>query len=495
MNKSAKKLAKRFKVNERDTKARLKEFAESIRPDMSEAQIGPAIKSALDKYGWDQASSEHTPEANATWAAKRLRRVSDAIKKQAAKAPSTGAATGPADIILAMQTLAKSTQANKEQARVSERAREQVKGKLKGSILMGLRYLQTAAEAFDNDFDAATKFVKENNAKAKALPTTSPMSCSDYHAFCGAVIKHDHPRLDEAIEHAADNGERQGPGESMHKYIARCEEDHETLKFGMTCATWSSREIKKSLAASIAAAIGGLREELVGDLPFLQKEKVYLGSTLQWDEVRAKAGAREAEARELQADSGSGSKRRKLAPAAVATQGLSAEDIQAAIRTATEEAVRTAWDQRNSHDAGMSKPAPTAAIAPLVQSDMIDAILQGSATATRSAIDEFARSATAMVAQPGPPQQLQQPPTQVGEAHRVSPYKRRSNWPGLCNHCNVVHERFEECPRCICRRCNKQGHMQRDCKGPAAACSGCGSESGQGHTRSCKTKNQFGRRR
>jgi hypothetical protein len=462
---------------------------------MSEAQIGPAIKSAIENNGWDRASNKHTPKANATWATKQLRHMAEkAIAKQAPKTASPRAATGSADIILAMQTLAKNTQANKDRARISERAREQVKGKLKDSILMGLRYLQTAAEAFDNDFDAATKFVKENNAKAKALPTTSPMSCSDYHAFCGAVIKHDHPRLDKAIEHAADNGEHQGPDESMHRYIARCEEDHETLKFGMTCATWSSREIKKSLASSIAAAINGLHETLVGDLPFWQKERVYLGSTLQWDEVRAKAGAREAEARELQAGADSGSKRRKLAPAAVASQRLSAEDIQTAIRTAAEEAVRTAWNQRDSHDTCTGTPAPTAAVAPLIQSDMIDSIMKGSAAATRSAIDEFARSATTMVVQPGPPQQLQQPPKQDGEAHQGSPYKRRSNWPGLCNHCNVVHDRFEECPRCICRRCNKQGHMGRDCKEPAT-CSGCGSESGQGHTRSCRTKNQFGRRR
>ena len=70
-----------------------------------------------------------------------------------------------------MRTLARSTQVNKDQARVSERAREQVQGKIKDSMLLGLRYLQSLLEAFNNDFDETAKFVKENNTKAKALPT------------------------------------------------------------------------------------------------------------------------------------------------------------------------------------------------------------------------------------------------------------------------------------------------------------------------------------
>ena len=483
VDKSAKKLAKRFKADENDTMAKLKAFAKSIKPDMSDSQIGPVIKSAIKDHGWDVAAGGHAAEKNATWTAKRLRRMIKAKEHAPAASEGTATGTGHADIILAMQTLAKNTQANKDQARVSERAREQVQGKLKGSMIMGLRYLQSALEAFNNDFDEAAKFVKENNTKAKALPTSCPMSRSDYYAFCGAVIRLDHPRLDKAIEHAANNGEHQGPDEPMHRYIARCAEDHETCQFGMACAEWSPREIQRSFASSISAAIAGLHENLMGNLVHLQKEKEYVGSTLQWDDIRAKAGAREG-------DSSSSLKRRKLAPAAVATQGLSIENIQATIRSAAEEAVRTALNLSSATDA-----APTAAIAPLIPSDVIDTIMKGSATATRSAIDEFARSATAMVVQPGAPQQPQQPTKHDGDTRQGSPYKRSSNWPGICNHCNVMHQRFEDCPRCICHKCNQQGHMGRDCK-ERFSCSDCGSKRGQGHAQSCKAaKNQQGRRR
>ena len=59
MGKSARKLAKRFKADENDTKAKLKAFAKSIRPDMSDSQIGPVIKSAIKDHGWDVAASGH----------------------------------------------------------------------------------------------------------------------------------------------------------------------------------------------------------------------------------------------------------------------------------------------------------------------------------------------------------------------------------------------------------------------------------------------------
>ena len=167
------------------------------------------------------------------------------------------------------------------------------------------------------------------------------------------------------------------------------------------------------------------------------------------------------------------------------------EDIQATIRATTEEAVRTALNQSNA----AANAAHIAAIAPLgIQSELIDTIMTGSADATRSAINEFARSASAMVAQPGAPQQPQQPTKHDGDTRQGSPYERPSSWPGNCNYCNVVHQRFEECPRCICRRCNKQGHMERDCK-DSAACNDCGAKRGQGHRQSCKAKNQQGRHR
>lgn len=241
-------------------------------------------------------------------------------------------------------------------------------------------------------------------------------------------------------------------------------------------------EIQRSFAASVSAAIAGLHENLVGDLVHFQKEQEYRESTLQWDDIRAKAGAREGYP-------GSSLKRRKLAPAAVAAQDLAMENIQATIRTATEEAVRTAL----SHSGATGSAAPTASIAPLIPSEVVDTIMRGSATATRSAIDEFARSATAMVVQPGLPQQPQQPTRHDGDTRQESPYKRHASWPGICRYCNVLHQRFEECPRCICRRCSKQGHTVRGCK-EVAACSDCGSKSGQGHTQSCKAKNQGGRR-
>jgi hypothetical protein len=477
LTRSAKKLAKRFKANESDTEAKLQALAESIQPDMSDSQIGPVIKQAVKDHGWNVKTKRHAASANTDWTVKRLRNMIAKVKPPTASKEDTGSA----GIILAMNTLAKCNQANKDQARVSERAREQVQGKLKGSMIQGLRYLQSALEAFDDNFDEATKFVKENNTKAKALSTTHPMCRIDYHAFCGAVIRLDHPRLDKAIESAADNGEHQGPSEPMHTYIARCAEDHETCQFGMACAKWSAREIQKSFATSISAAIAGLHDDLRGTLPHLQKEKEYLGSTLQWDEIRAKAGARES-------DSSGSLKRRKLAPAAVVTQGLSME-IQTTIRTATEEAVRNALNLSSATNA-----APAAAIAPLVTSDVVDTIISASATATRAAIDEFARTASAMIVQPGPPQQPQQPATNDGATRQGSPYKRPSSWPANCNSCNIVHQRYEECPRCICRKCGKQGHMERACK--SSSCSDCGSKQGQGHTQSCRAaKNQQGRRR
>jgi hypothetical protein len=79
---------------------------------------------------------------------------------------------------------------------------------------------------------------------------------------------------------------------------------------------------------------------------------------------------------------------------------------------------------------------------------------------------------------PGPPPNSQHAPTYPRDnrqpkaepgavGHRGpnnSPRRPRDLWPGNCRTCNITHQRYEECPNCVCFHCDKQGHKARDCQ-------------------------------
>ena len=400
-------------------------------------------------------------------------------------------------VIEAMKVLADSNHELKEKSRAGKR----VQGKFKdGSRLDLVKYLKSAAEAFSYDYEEAATFVVDNNPTAHSAAKLPVQTLEQYRDFCKHLITADYPRIDHELSEAATQGESQGDDESVHRYVTRCSDDHKIMQFGMEAAEWSTREITKSTATAVACAIRGLHEHLVGELETLRRERVIVNGTLSWDDLRVKAGAREDTSK-----SHPSNKRRKTAPAAVATPALSIQHFADTIAAATEKAVQAAMRSVRT----WSTPAPAAVTLPttkepdLIQSALVDAIYQGSANATQLSL------ATALAIQPSqpqvnhtaqnsgpmamPPPMPPMPPAPTQRGLGAHPERKRKSWPGMCNHCQVMHQSYDECPRCTCFRCNAQGHRASKC--PNSACTICGNLIKHGHKPSCSgQKNGSGRR-
>lgn len=472
--------AERYNNTAENSGSKLLAFAASITPDMPKASVKQAMEDAIIANGWNVETPTKSASANKTYAKKKLR----AIAKLSTKPPETTSDT----VIAAMKVLAGSNHQLKEKSRARERAGKRVQGKFKdGNLLDMVKYLKSAAEAFNYNYEEAATFVVDNNPKAHTAANLKVNSIDQYYKFCKHLIVADYPRIDYELGEAAMQGEPQDDNESVHKYITRCSDDHETIQFGMQAAEWSAREITKSTATAVACAIDGLHDHLMGDLVHLQKERAITNSTLSWDDLRVKAGAREDTSK-------SPAKRRKTAPATVVAPELSAQDIADTIATATERAVHAAL-KAASTTAPAAVSMPTAQEPALVQSALVDAIYRGSANATQLSL------ATAMAAQPGhqmpetmaPPPPMPPMPPQQAEGQSPRPDRKRKSWPGMCNHCKVMHQSYDECPRCTCFRCNAQGHRASKC--PNTACTVCGNRIELGHKPSCPSQKNGGGRR
>ena len=491
----AKNIAKRFEADEATTTGRLVAFANSITPDMPKAEVKQAVRDVIAEQKWDEQTPNKTAKANKSFAKRKLMQIASLQQSTTEEDDTPNSGSAATTVIEAMKVLADSSHELKEKSRARERAGKRVQGKFKDSTLLDLvKYLKSAAEAFSYDYEEAATFVVDNNSTAHSAAKLPVKTLEQYREFCKHLITADYPRIDHELNEAVTQGEAQGDDESVHRYITRCSDDHKIMQFGMETAEWSTREITKSTATAVACAIKGLHEHLVGELETLQREQVIINGTLSWDDLRVKAGAREDTSKSHP------SKRRKTAPAAVATPALSIHNIAETIAAATEKAVQTALREART----WPTPAPAAVTLPttkepaLVQSALVDAIYQGSANATQLSL------ATALAVQPNhqtqnngpmamPPPMPPMPPAPTQRGPGAHQERKRKSWPGMCNHCQVMHQSYDECPRCTCFRCNAQGHRASKC--PNSACTICGNLIEHGHKPSCSgQKNGSGRR-
>jgi len=332
----------------------------------------------------------------------------------------------------AMSHLSNQNHALAEHSKMRDRARGRIKGSLVGSNILELaRYLLSAKVELQDDYSQAIALVREQSTHARTIRVKKPTE-RGYNKFALGMLAHKNLQVHDALLKAALLAPCQADTESVHDYVERSREDMDALAFGLNCTGPSPRETRDLWTTKISATIDGLRAELKGKLPMTQREKRMNSKSCSWKTIRTKAGAQE---QEWARTRGATPKKPKPATAAAAP----------------------AWEARLAALEQDLPKAPTNAVRPSEPP-------APSWEARMSALESRAVSAEKAPSFTGP---------YTGLSHMAPPAGMlavANHWPGMCSHCKVTHQTFEDCPRCLCHNCDKRGHLARACTLPCKVC-------------------------
>ena len=282
---TAKKLAKEMCWDGEDTSEKaslLAEFAVDVMPK-SRQHAKTAMEHFIVQNDW------HHNDEDIEWTSEKLDQFIDDL---------TGKTEDRGDdnqlLFSAMSTLSQQQDTRREAGKVKDRARDRVKGHLKGQGILELaRFLKSAMDEFFDDYGEAASFVQETSTVVRQIKLPEAVTGKHYRKLCLKVLEHAYPQLHHMIGKAAGTLAPQDGDESVQSYVERCKEDTDVLTFSMKCTKTTKRERHTLVATAISAAIDGLQEDLRGSLQTKQREQLMQNETCTWNDIRIKAGARE----------------------------------------------------------------------------------------------------------------------------------------------------------------------------------------------------------